>query len=549
MFAGYLLRPDARRLEFSRAATRTALLEVPMSLPVPLGTLLTPAAYPHPAPDIRFIETHISWVLLAGDFAYKIKRPVRYAFIDLTDPGHRERLCEEELRLNRRFAPELYLEVCRVVNVGGEARIGAEGEVLEHAVRMRRFPATAELDQLLANNQITPGELAGFGHALARSHAGLAVADAAAPWGQPEKIQALMLGNLKECAEAAQPLGLAGPVLALQGPLQRQLPGATAVIAARRAAGRIRECHGDLHCRNIVRLAGRLLAFDCLEYEPAFRWIDVADEIAFLASDLSSRGHLEHAHAFVAAYLEESGDYQACRLLRLYETHRALVRAKVAALSGAGLPEGERLQSLRREHVRLVAHAARSLGPHHPLLILMHGLSGSGKTFLAKQLAPRLRAIHIRSDIERKRHAGLGPMARTGSELGAGLYAPASSAALYTQLLRAAEDALAGGYTVIVDATCLTRVQRAPFAELAQRCGVPAHLLSCTAPEGVLRTRIAARKTSGADPSEADEAVLNWQLSQQEPPAPEEPFQVIRIDTSGPHALEQALRDLRPHTV
>lgn len=523
-----------------------------MTLPAALSALLTPAAYPHPAPDIQLVQTHISWVLLAGGFAYKIKRPVRYGFIDLTDPEHRRRLCEEELRLNRRFAPELYLEVCPVVSVDGQARIGAQGEVLAHAVRMRRFPASQELGRLLADHRIEPEALAAFGHALAQRHAGLAVAEVSTSWGQPDKIQTLMLSNLAECAEAAQPLGLSGPVLALQQALQRQLPQATAVMAARRAAGRVRECHGDLHCRNLVRLDGQLLAFDCLEYEPAFRWIDVAEEIAFLAADLSARGHPEHAYAFVAAYLEESGDYQACRLLGLYETHRALVRAKVAALSAAGLPEGERVQQLRHEHSRFVAHAAHALGPligrqgrHTPALILMHGLSGSGKSYLAQQLAPSLRAIHIRSDIERKRRAGLDPLARTDSATGAGLYTPAKSAAVYTQLASAAEDILAGGYTVIVDATCLKRAQRVPFGELAQRCGVPAKLVSCTAPESVLRSRIAARKAGGSDPSEADPAVLEWQLSQQEPPEPTEGFERISVDTSDAHALDQALQALR----
>jgi predicted kinase len=316
-------------------------------------------------------------------------------------------------------------------------------------------------------------------------------------------------------------------------------------MAARRTGGRIRECHGDLHCRNIVRLAGRLVAFDCLEYEPAFRWIDVADEVAFLASDLGARGHPLHAHAFVAAYLEEGGDYQACRVLRVYEAHRALVRAKVAALSAAGT-DGAQQEALRDEHARLVIHAATSLGRQAPVIILMHGLSGSGKTYLAQQLAASLRAIHIRSDVERKRHGGLAVRSRSGSSPGAGLYTRDISTTVYALLADAALDALAGGYPVIVDASFLRHEQRALFGEVARRSSVPAHLVSCTAPEAVLKARIAVRNATGSDPSEADEAVLGWQQSQVEPLEPGEPFNLIRIDTTDPQAAGAVLAALRP---
>jgi aminoglycoside phosphotransferase family enzyme/predicted kinase len=512
-----------------------------MTLPASLAGLLTPAAYPHPVDRVELIETPTSWVLLAGDFAYKIKRPVRYAFIDLRDPSRRLRLCEEELRLNRRFAPQLYLDVCPIVRTVGKVRIGGSGRVVEHAVRMRRFPAADELDHLLETNRIEPAELAAFGRELARIHAGLPVAHADVSWGQPVEIQALMIRNLLECADAARPLELSPPVLALNKPMQRLLPRAAAVMAARRTRGRIRECHGDLHCRNIVRLGGELVAFDCLEYEPAFRWIDVADEIAFLASDLAARGKPGHAHAFVSGYLEASGDYHACQLLRLYEAHRALVRAKVAALSAAGLPAGEPRAALLREHASLIAHAARSLARQAPTLLLMHGLSGSGKTWLAVQLATALRAIHIRSDIERKRGAGLDALARSGSGLGADLYSPGASAAVYAHLARAAEDALAGGYTVIVDATFLLREQRAPFIELARRCAVPVHLVSCSAPDAVLEARIAARKARGSDPSEADDVVLGWQRSQLEPVARAEALEVIPVDTTDPEVLGKVI--------
>lgn len=513
-------------------------------LPAGLAALLTPRAYPHPVAAVELIATHISWVLLAGEFAYKIKRPVRYPFVDLRAPERREFYCEEELRLNRRFAPELYLEVCRITSEGGEARIGGEGPVLEHAVRMRRFDRSAELDRLLERLEVETQELEAFGRQLAVLHAGLPAAPSASAWGRPEKTQALMVRNLRECAEAARAFGTSERVLALQERLQGLLRSATAPMALRRMSGRIRECHGDLHSRNIVRLRGRLVPFDCLEYEPAFRWIDVADEVAFLASDLAARRRPLHAHAFVSGYLAQSGDYHACRVLRLYEAHRALVRAKVAALSTHEVAEGPERESLGEEHARLLAHAAAALAQRAPVLLLMCGLSGSGKTWLARQLAERLSAIPLRSDVERKRRAGLDAAARSGSGIAAGLYSSRTSLAVYEDLERAAEDALAGGYTVVVDATFLRRQQRERFAGLGGRLGIRAHLVYCDAPVPVLRARIAARGRGGLDPSEADEAVLEWQLSHLEPLTPEERLEVVRVETAEPQALERALQAL-----
>lgn len=517
------------------------------ALPDSLRGLLSPRAYPHAVESVRLIETHISWVLLAGEFAYKIKRPVRYPFIDLREPQRRRFLCEEELRLNRRFAPQLYLGVCRVVDQGGHAAIaapGSDGPTLEYAVRMRRFEARDELDRLLEGGNVDPCELQTFGQDLAALHASFPAASPDSPWGRAQDIEALMIRNLLECAEASGSLGTAEPVLDLQPLLRRSLSAAAAPLAARRAGGHIRECHGDLHSRNMVRLGGRLVAFDCLEYEPAFRWIDVADEVAFLSSDLTARERPLHAHAFVGGYLGRSGDYSACRVLRLYEAHRALVRAKIAALEAAAEPREEPRQPLRREYDARLAHAARSLAAGTPVLLLMCGLSGSGKTWLARQLAERLLAVHVRSDVERKRRAGLDALARTQSGIAQGLYSSRTSAAVYDDLARAAEDIVAGGCSAIIDAAFLRREQRTRLAELGARVGVPTRLVYCDAPIETLRARVAARVRGGGDASDADAAVLDWQLSHFERLLPDEPLEIIRVETAEPDALATVLRRL-----
>ena len=530
----------------ARVSRKAPSSELSGSLPKEFAGLLAASAYPHPADPISLIETPISWVLLAGEFAYKIKRPVRYPFVDQRDLERRRHLCQEELRLNQRFAPQLYLEVCPIVADEGRVRVclGPPGKdkVVEYAVRMRRFDGAEELDRQLADGRIGTDALDAFGRALADIHATLPTVSVDSPFGQPGSVRELLLANLEQCAMAAEMLGDRAAVEVLRTPLERGLAEAEPWMASRWASGRVRECHGDLHSRNIVVQAGRLVPFDCVEYEPAFRWIDVADEIAFLSSDLTAHGYPAHAHAFLAGYLERSGDYHACRLIRLYEAHRALVRAKVAALS-ATQHHAERT-TLQAEHERLVAHAAAALGERQPRLVVMHGLSGAGKTWVARQLARALAAVHLRSDIERKRRAGLTDFEHSGSGLAAGLYAAEISERVYDDLAREAYDALVGGYTVIVDATLLRREDRRRFAQLGVRARAPAYLVTCVAPVPVLRERLRARAAAAQDPSEADESVLDWQRHRLEPVGAGEPFTRLTVDSSDPRAVQTVLASL-----
>jgi predicted kinase len=305
-------------------------------------------------------------------------------------------------------------------------------------------------------------------------------------------------------------------------------------MAQRRAAGRIRECHGDLHAGNIVRRGGRLVAFDCLEFEPRLRWIDVADEIAFLIADLDVRQHTAHAHAFWTGYLTESGDYQSCRLLRLYSAHRSLVRAKVAVARARETPERTRGDTaLERPGIAgYIDGARRALGSGPAVLILMQGLSGSGKTWLARRIAPTLRAAHLRSDVERGRLEGRSEKGHSGLGVGEGIYSAQATAQVYQHLQQCASDVLAGGYTVIVDATFIQRTDRLRFASLGQSLGARVALIHCRAPTEVLESRIAERRRQGDDASEADLDVLRWQLGHAEPLQAEESFQVIEADTA-----------------
>ena len=484
------------------------------SFPKQLHALLYPRAYPHPVRSVDLIETHISWVLLTGKFAYKVKRPVHYPFIDLRASEQRRLLCHEEVRLNRRFAPELYLGVRAIRRRRGEARIGGSGRVIELAVKMRQFPRSQQLDALLGARRIGPAELEAFGRELAGMHERLPVAQRGQVWGRAATQVAGIRRNAAECIRFAEPLGGAAALRALQERLETWADTALPLLERRFAAGRVREVHGDLHAGNIVRLGERLRPFDCLEFDPALRWIDVADEVSFLLADLDARQRLLHAQAFLGGYLMTSGDYQACLLLPVFRAHRALVRAKVLALSAsAAAATRAAVREARSGHERYVQCAQRALAPRPPRLVLMSGLSGSGKTWLARRLAPTLGAVHVRSDLERKRLAGLAPLARSASALGEGLYGAEMTAAVHERLIECAADALAGGYTTIVDATFGVAAERARFRALAARLGLPICIIHCHAPESLLVRRILERTRRADDPSEADLEVLHWQES------------------------------------
>jgi aminoglycoside phosphotransferase family enzyme/predicted kinase len=492
---------------------------------------MKPDAYPHPVERVRLIETHVSWVLLAGEYAYKIKRPVRYPFVDMRSEEQRHFFCREELRLNRRFAPELYLDVAPIVRTGVGVRIGGEGEVIEHAVRMRQFDTREELDRLLADARVEPSELATFGADLARIHERLPPINPSERYGSFASVSASLSENVSQTQSASRRAGFEIDGVAFGQSMRERLDGVRSLIEARHAGGRVRECHGDLHCRNIVRRAGRLIGFDGLEFEPAFRWIDVAEEIAFLFMDLLRRDGSTHATAFINAYLSEGGDYEAVRLLRLYGAHRALVRAKVAALEVR--EAGEDSRAGRASDLQSYIDCARELlAAQRPTLILMSGLSGSGKTWLAQRLAARIGAIHVRSDVERKRLAGLAANRSSHSGVGEGLYTAGANDRTYERLARCASDILRGGFCAVVDATFQRRGDRAVLSRLAAELGLRVVLIRCQAPTAVLRARILERARKADDASEADLAVLERQQRSYESIDASEGLEVIDADTT-----------------
>jgi aminoglycoside phosphotransferase family enzyme/predicted kinase len=501
-----------------------------MSLPVLIRALLDPARYPHAAAAVELVETHISWVLLAGDFAYKLKKPLTLPFLDYSTLDRRRACCEAELRLNRRYAAELYLEVVAITGAPAAPTVGGAGMPLEYAVKMRRFDEAMRLDHVCARNELTPAHMRLLAQEIADFHRGAAVAAAATRFGEPARVLAPALANV-EALRDLLPLAADGRrIAALAAWTRREHARCAPALAARKQAGAIRECHGDLHLGNLVLAAGattRILPFDCIEFNDDFRWIDVASELAFTLIDLLDHRRPDLAAALRDEWLTLTGDFDALRVLRFYGVYRALVRAKVAAMRAQQEEEpASATRDLAAARVYLDLAETLAAAPA-PALTITHGLSGSGKSVAALarvQADARGATVRLRSDVERKRLFGLAATARSGSAPDAGIYTPDAHLATYRRLEELAALALAAGWSVVVDAAFLKRAERDAFRRLAAAHDAQFAILACTAPLAELRRRIAARQ---GDASEATLEVLEKQLQWIEPPAADEaPFVV-----------------------
>jgi aminoglycoside phosphotransferase family enzyme/predicted kinase len=505
-----------------------------------IDKLQDPAAYPHEVTRIRVIETHISWVLLTGRYAYKIKKPVDLGFLDFSTLPLRQHYCDEELRLNRRFAPDLYVDVVPIGGSVSAPRLG-EAPALEWAVRMHEFPVEAGLDVELEQGRVEADQLRQLADRVADAHlAAPALADprfaSAEHIGKParENFDSLM-------ANCDSPL-LRDQLASLCDWTEHALQELAPVFAERAGGGLTRECHGDLHAGNVVRLDAGLVPFDCIEFSDDLRCIDVISDIAFLYMDLVYRRRPDLAAAFLTRYLECTGDYAGLSVLGFYLVYRAVVRAKVAGVRYRQHGDPADAASIA-DHLALALRIAER--SERPLLVICQGLSGSGKTWLSDKLIAALPALRLRSDVLRKQQAGLAEFERSGSGLNEGLYAPASSEAVYRQLAEFARLGLSAGLNVIVDATCLRRSQRDALRATAQTAGAGFVIAHCDASRETLKRRIRERSATGSDASEADDKVLESQIAGQDPLADEELGYSVTVNTAALQDIAELAATLR----
>ena len=458
---------------------------------------------------VRLIETHISWVLLVGRFAYKIKKALDLGFLDFSTLAQRKFYCEEELRLNRRTAPQIYLEV---IPIGGTSDKPIPGDLpaIDYAVRMHRFSADEEMDNLIQEGNLLASHVDSLAMELARFHMSLPPRPTGSSYGSSQSVQETVLQSFSGWPPSV--LDTVGEFVlsALRHEMEDEFASCTHLIEQRSDQGFVRECHGDLHLGNIVVMNGVATPFDGIEFSPSMRWIDVMSDVAFPYMDFLHYGRRDLAFRFVNAWLTMSGDYDGVSLLRYYAAYRAVVRAKINAIRAVqpGLPSHKKTASLALFR-RYLSKASRCLARETPALIITHGLPGSGKTAFSQIALERFGAIRIRSDVERKRLFGLAPLESSRSGIGDRLYAKGATEKTYERLHDLAAQLLAAGYRVIVDAAFLQREEREQFRLLAAQRSARFVIVSIQTGDDVLRQRVTLRMQGGGDASEADLEVLS----------------------------------------
>ncbi len=494
--------------------------------------LLNPHIYNHDTDCIRLIETHCAWVVLTGQYAYKIKKPVNFGFLDFSTLEKRHFYCAEEVRLNRRFAPDIYLEVVTITGTPACPHLGGDEEILDYAVRMRQFPDNGLLSQLASRQALETAHIDQLVHTVSNFHRHADRASSSDIFGDPAHTHHWVQENFRHVQSLLASTDKTDVVEQLRQWSENEYGHLSSLLQARKDTGAIRECHGDLHLGNITLINGCVTLFDCIEFNPELRWIDVFSEIAFVLMDLDERGLAHFANRFLNGYLQETGDYTGLGVLPYYQVYRAMVRAKVAILRRQQTQQGStdhaQADAEYRQYLQL---ALRYTTRPQAVMVIMRGLSGSGKSTVARDLCEHTGMIQLRSDVERKRMAGLAATDASHSGTDAGLYTADRTAGTYEHLCTLAKSVLDSGYSAVIDATFLKREHRDRFRAQAAATGTPFLIIECIAEAEELERRILSRQTSQRDASEATLDVLHAQQMADEPLTDDEQPFLLRADT------------------
>ncbi len=508
-----------------------------------IESLLEAAAYPEPTTRVSLIETHVSYIFLTDLYVYKVKKPVDFGFLDFTSCERRRFYCGEELRLNRRLCPGIYLGVVELRETPqGASFAPVAGAVIDWAVKMKRLPEERMLDHLLQKGAIGPEQMGEIAGVVAQFHGRAARGPQIDACGSVKAIRANWEENFRQAAPFQGETVSGADLALLRDWVERFLAGKRELLQARVEGGFIRECDGDLHLGNIC-LAERVYIFDCIEFNERFRYIDTAADIAFLLMDLEYAGRLDLCRPFLESYQNATGDRGLAALLGFYQANRAFVRGKVTSFR---LREPELAPEQREEAAAAAARYFRLARGYalrdklSPSLIVTCGLMGSGKSALARELGFQLGLVPERSDLVRKRLAGDGNRGADAADYDGGIYAADYNQATYDALLQAAQRALAGGQSFLVDATFRRASDRAAFRELAARMRAGYFLIETRCPEALIRERLERRRLDPDEVSDGRWELFPRQRSEFEEPAPGES---IVVDSSQPldDAVDRAL--------
>jgi len=487
-------------------------------LPPLIQAMLLADFYPHETQDIHLHQTHISWVVLTREYAYKVKKPVDFGFLDFSTLEKRHHFCKEELHLNRRLAPDLYLEVLPIGQQGNKFQLGATQDTVEWCVKMRQFGDDDLLDGQIRKDSFNPKWLDTLARDIATFHAQAKQNHEITAFGAPSFLLRHIDASLNAALHHPEAIRVE-EIHHLRREFMVQIERLACIFEQRMRDAHIRDCHGDLHLGNITLFNNHPTVFDCIEFNPEYRAIDTLSDVAFLVMDLDARGHADLAFRFLSRYLDLSGDYSGVQLLPLFLCYRASVRGKVACLlaEDASIEPIEKQRKLQEaaEYFALAADYLHCMPK--PQIFAIGGLSGSGKSHLALLGCGPERAIIIRSDATRKR------IACEYSDLD--LYSEAMNKLTYQAMFNAAVILLNAGWPVILDATFLSKNERQRARDVAKSAGVSLHFTWLDVPEAKLRQHIQHRKTIGTNISDADLNVLELQLTRyQRPDEPETHF-------------------------
>ncbi len=496
-----------------------------------IRSLLKAESYPHPCTQLELIETHISWIILTGDYAYKIKKPVNLGFLDFTSLAQRKQYCEAELKLNARSAPEIYIGLVAIHGTSEQPKMDAEShpDCFEYAIKMHQFSQSDLFSVRCQNDSLNLSHIDQLADKIAQFHEQVDAAPEESEFGDPEQIIAPMRQNFEQIRALLQDeLG------SIPHDWQMQLEQVadwtettfarlTPLLEERKRLGFVRECHGDLHLGNITLFHDEVTLFDCIEFNHDFRWIDVISDLAFLIMDLEDHQQPLFAHRLLNNYLEITGDYAGLRLLGFYKAYRAVVRAKIALFTLQGMAkDADDRQRLLEQYQCYMELAEGCSNLPNRLVLTMHGLSGTGKSTVALRLVDRLGMVRIRSDVERKRLLDIDAHSHPKGELAQTLYSPDVTHNTYQKLAELTAHILDAGMSVIVDATNLKHWQRACIQAVADARGVPLCIAYCQASMSVIKEWLHKRRQEEDDVSDAHAGVVDKQIAARDPLTTEE---------------------------
>jgi len=508
-----------------------------------LNALQNPAMFDHDVESFQLIETHISWVILTGPYAYKIKKPMDFGFLDFTTLEKRQHFCQEELRLNRRLAPELYLDLLPLYGDENNPSFTGEGEVLEYVIKMRQFSQDHLLNNLLAQGELTRDHIGEVADQVADFHARTEVAGADSRFGEPGQVMFPVQQNFDQIRPLLTEKADLQQLDQIEAWAQDTFTLLTPTFEERKAQGKVRACHGDLHLGNITLFNDKIRLFDCIEFNDDFYWIDVMREAAFFIMDLEDRGEDYFANQFLNAYLELTGDYAGLKLLNFYKSYYAMVRAKV----GLFQLFNESISDEDRQAVLTQYRSYTSLAEHYMeipcrCLMLMHGYSGSGKSTVGNTLMEHLHLVRLRSDVVRKQL--FGEQQGNNDDLNVGIYSKDASDKTFQNLRDTAATILQSGNSALIDATFLNANYRDLFHELSEEQGVPLLIVSCTLDDAITRERLAAREAEQQDVSDATVKVYEAQLQSADALTKKEEQHTLHVNTSEQLTVEAFIEQM-----